>query len=156
MRDFLFRGKRIDNGEWFYGDGLCFPKSFNYRGTCWIGGNKPKANDWIQVVPETIGQYTGLEDKHGNKIFEGDIVKSSYGVPYSTKGSPWMNKMPSIVDGTGEEIITVIEYVVDNKLNGVRIKGLGGVHNTGIFCVEHEIVGNKYDNPEMVKGKEKQ
>ena len=150
MREFLFRGKRSDNGEWFYGDGLCFPKSFNYRGTCWIGGNKPKANDWIQVVPETVGQFTGLMDKNGIKIFEGDIVKSCYGVPYSTKGSSLYQKMPSIIDGTAEEFIDVVECIVDDKLNGVQWQGLKGACSSGIYRVEYEVIGNIYDNSEVI------
>lgn len=76
MREILFRGKRVDNGEWFYGDIL-------HNSNCVKIRENETDIDYIarsyQIIPETLGQYTGLKDVHNTRVFEGDIVKTKYG-----------------------------------------------------------------------------
>lgn len=127
MREILFRGKRCDNGEWVEGYYYKFLWSGQYQHIITtIDGD----ND-IEVIPETVGQYTGLKDKNGKRIFEGDVCLCN------------RNIAPS-VDGQYFEI----RFDVDE----------GQWYGCGwISCIEAnqfgmcEIIDNIHDNPELLK-----
>lgn len=101
-REILYRGKRVDNGDWGYG----------YA----VKGNDKKYQMFIaasigvgfftggiiayEVIPKTLGQFTGLTDKNGKKIFEGDIVES----PNGTQGVvEWQNAECAFLVNIGDD-----------------------------------------------------
>lgn len=130
MRDILFRGKRIDNGEWIEG-------FYCQRKEKIFGGVKtrhmilvPDADSytgarWIDVNPTTIGRYTGLIDKNGKKIFDGDIVKvsSPSGSSYYAKieydcGCYWVSnpdiQIPDTINNFNMDFVVVDGTIFDN------------------------------------------
>lgn len=140
MREIEFRGKRVDNGEWVYG----LPVYMNYIKEFtkheWIDNldnNKVKEYQTtadFQIEGETLGQYTGLEDKNGTKIFEGDIVK--YGkvkavVKFSSKYNLGANGHEYDYEICG--FYAENEFMTDSMIEG-----------------KVEVIGNIYDNPELL------
>lgn len=145
MREILFRGKRVDNGEWVEGylilkGNQTFISSFPYfvgkvHETSWLefcfGG-------FIEVIPETVGQFTGLTDKNGKKIFEGDVVKIVPDYDYSDDYS--ISKVYSYngifcVDYHGDDFdSTALGFLEDYLPDG-----------------DFEVIGNIYDNPELLE-----
>lgn len=125
MREYKFRGKRIDNNEWVYGSLLIdeIQKSF------YITDNKEGRA--YKVKPETIGQYTGLHDKNGKDIFEGDIIKLDnenvfMWIEYSEKFAQFVTRCKET-------------YFDNEPLGDWELKNL-------------EVIGNVTDNPELIGG----
>lgn len=129
MREILFRGYNPGTRKWHYG-GYCFKKVPYII-------NDLKKIELVEVDTETIGQYTGFPDKNGKKIFEGDIV--------SICGS--------------KSFLFVIEW--DHHINCYILKcTVNGVQDTACSVIgspeDVEVIGNIYDNPELLGEREKQ
>ena len=140
MREILFRGKRTDNGEWVYGyytkaryylnekemhvifapDGEAFPRC--------------EFSDYEEVDPETVCQFTGLYDKNGRKIFEGDIIKCK------------VHEMNGYRVRRG-----VVEYHGVGFIMNLDPNSWYDQKNISFDC---EVIGNIYDNPELLEGGE--
>lgn len=129
MREILFRGKRMDNKAWEDGS-LVITRCGCYDQQVFISDKMTGYH--TPVIPETVCQFTGLYDKNGRKIFEGDIVK-------------W----------TGSLYKVVFEQRFGTAYFGIKISD----YETWYFCNScaanlMEIAGNVYDNPELLKGSE--
>lgn len=129
MREILFRGKRKDNEEWVHGDLWCNP--YGKRVVCIVSPiNNQGTTGGNEVDTDTVGQYTGLTDKNGTKIFEGDIVD------FDIRGE---DESYGVVKYSNEETEFYITF--DNS-----ILGLGrNFYSQGI-----EVIGNIHDTPELI------
>ena len=135
MREILFRGQRVVNDVWGYGSLIEYPD-----GDTFICGttNFSDVLEKFEVIPKTIGQYTGLTDKNGTKIFEGDIVAQD-----------WYDYNEPSDDSFGEVLFCGYDCsfsVLDINKDG--IVPLGRCH---AYHWEVEVIGNIHDNPELLK-----
>ena len=137
MREILFRGKRLDNGEWVYG---YFVKML------WEYSIIPleDENTVYPVVLETVGQYTGLKDKTGRKIFEGDVVSCP-----SNVCRPLFN-----YDTARETYIYEVVYQDELTAFIMKNKDKQALSYEYLLLVgtvdKCEVIGNIFDNPELL------
>jgi uncharacterized phage protein (TIGR01671 family) len=145
MREIKFRGKRVDNGEWVYGSLV----QCDITGKRYILPMGSDANEsdkvrhegclmlfTFEVIPETVGQYTGLEDKNSKEIYEGDIIRVT-------------NEVDEVNELDSDTGIGVVEWLdrwgfwnISNIENG-----LGDILN----CRYVEIIGNIHENKYILK-----
>lgn len=158
-RKIEFRGKRVDNGEWVYG----LPMYMNYIKEFteheWIDEldnnrvKKYQTSADFQIEGETLGQFTGLCDKNGKKIYEGDIVKltrTNMYVPSASFNGKDLVSLHRVCWNDEKHCFYQEHFDIDKK----RVTG------AGMLCFEDErakeniieVIGNIYDNPELLGG----
>ena len=140
MREILFRGKRVDNVEWVISNTF-----YQCDGKIKLW-DEPNRDGYVEVDPETVGQYTGLTDKNGKKIFEGDILK-----------------IARVSDSIGSYYYPPLNYPVNVIVKWdlcawmwetlCEDKRYIGFPDAWCHC-ECEVIGNIHDNPELMKGGE--
>ena len=131
MREILFRGKSAKDGKWFTGQLLHFksPVSEKELNIIVEGCEWDDSNEWFnigrrtKVVPETVGQYTGFDDKNGKKVFEGDILKAEI---WWEQGGCYPHTETRFIEAT-------FPNMYKNHFE------------------KFEVVGNIYDNPELLR-----
>lgn len=146
MPEILFRGKRVDNGEWVYGTygrHTSFDAMIIDRPYLDSNGDLTALNFWT-VNPETVGQYTGLTDKNGVKIFEGDIVKE-YKTKDKVKGVVKFGEYQSGINKYADDLGFYVEWTTENFL----------IQELGYWCRKNmlEVIGNIHDNPGLLEEK---
>ena len=136
MREILFRGK-TDKGEWVQG------VPFFEEERCYIIEDLFICDEYdctgavnTMVIPETVGQYTGLTDKNGKKIFEGDVVLFSWGDD--------KNRQPFYIEFVDGEFRATPKEITQDVWS-IRIAS---------YAPDFEVIGNIHDNPELLKGGE--
>lgn len=135
MRTFKFRGKGIKSGQWFYGSVVPFGNSAYI-----FKMFRLLRMEHAEVDPATVGQFTGLFDKNGKEVYEGDIVSH-----------PWKDPIFGDLVETGQFVHSTIcfnngAFVVNYRLQGEYIYLQDFVR---LKCLE--VVGNIHDNPELLE-----
>lgn len=154
MREIIFRGKDLqEHNGWLYG---YFYKSdinkreresgkatFIFTPNCDTFIYVPEYHNSWMVKAETVGQYTGLTDKNGKQIFEGDILGAKH--PKQMKAVPFLVKYGEYEDEDG---------LSDCRYLGFCLQALGkccSILTPLSDGIEYEVIGNIHDNPELLE-----
>lgn len=153
MREIKVRGYAVEemvNSQWVYGTGVHttkFTKEFaeeaGKSGETFVF---TESGGWIEVYPESVGQYTGLKDKNDKEIYEGDIVKThdQNNVIEYKHGSFLVKGLHA--DEYERTYSVLYHYLVDATIPDMPHSKYDGVTTT------LEIIGNIYENPELLEG----
>jgi len=140
MREIKFRGKLLNSGKWAYGN-LDIKKT----GTAIITPDKTALGTYGRVEPETIGQYTGLHDKKGQEIYEGDIVRFPANDEYDEVNyisyECWFDSRDTFKYGW---------HFSRSKFHGCLCGGNSCVSME--WARQLEVIGNVHDNKELLEG----
>ena len=147
-RTIKFRGKRVDNGEWVYG--YYVYRTDGSHLIYWKPFDEATQNTYHYVYHETVGQYTGLNDKEGHEIYEGDVLETS-DYPCVSEGNI---NYRHVVEWDNESLMFCcpICRVSDRVIGRACGKTLEEISvSSGL-----SVAGNIHDNPELLEVNEKQ
>lgn len=154
MREIKFRGKRTDTGEWVYGD-LIHVGYLYCIGETIEAFTKAGFNECV-VNPETVGQYTGVKDRNGREIYEGDIIDINY--KYDACG---INGVIPDQDCDCRGVVLYNQYTASYELRLIRaeypidVKGYNEEFSMNLYSFDLQwyidLCGNIYDNPELLE-----
>ena len=142
MREILFRGKRTINGDWVYGDFVHGNERKSLRDSIFVYDSETQSFNDYEINPSTLGQYTGLKDKNGNRVFDGDILHIS-----------------KIADGLGGYYQPPLDYPVNVVVKWdlcawmweTLCEDKRYISFPDSWChYECDIIGNIHDNPELL------
>jgi uncharacterized phage protein (TIGR01671 family) len=138
MREILFRGfvfeKLCNGGKWVYGHYVKVNNTYRI----WDG-----VTNWI-VMPETVGQYTGRKNKKGDEFFDGDIGERRYLNGWVRFVIEWVDL--SYYAGFVGKVLAGEYYTYDINENGAEYLYIGCP-----YYDESELIGNRFENPELLK-----
>jgi hypothetical protein len=137
MREILFRGKTKDAKSWVVGSLVNTYDHYTRDQHCFIVDDDYEDHEETEVLPKSVGQYTGLTDKNGKKIFEGDIIINNPKYPRPTKYSVYMD----------EERGGYFPFACGDWCGCCEIEVV-------YYPKECEVVGNIHDNPELMEKEE--
>lgn len=164
MREILFRGKRLEDGEWIYGYPFADTADCSLKKAgkcvCKHDGTEAYIVKWddvyheyneFDVDHETVGQYTGLKDKNGTRIFEGDII---HVVTVDCSMDRYaVVKYGEFMDANYSSDDPYLGWYVE--FDGIQLSVLSGKQTYRCSVSDTaEVVGNIYDNPELMEVKE--
>lgn len=143
MREILFRGKRLDNGEWV--EGYLGQDTIIGNGKTWLGyvikpiPQKLWDCGWFEIDPATVSQHIGMTDKNGERIFEGDIVH----ILGDQTSDNWKSVDYTALIAFIDSGFCAIDGTIEEH----------GFRRYALACMDFslEVIGNIHDNPELLK-----
>lgn len=149
MREIKFRGKRVDNGEWVYGnyfiDERDIEDGFIWREIPQIQQRYGDHYQYFDIINDTIGQYAGLKDKNGREIYEGDIIAHK-GKYHTVIGQILFGKIPSNREVGGDQ-----GFYIKWQNNGANEWDNWWRHDMYYWTEQVEVIGNIHDNSELLE-----